>query len=59
MDKTILLDHGSGGKLTHKLIEDIFVEYFANVTLKALTDSALLHVEPGMLAFTTDWHPGQ
>lgn len=54
MVEAILLDHGSGGKLTHQLIQDIFVKYFENSTLEALTDSALLTVEPGMLAFTTD-----
>lgn len=54
MTETILLDHGSGGTLTHQLIEELFVKHFDNRTLKHLTDSALLNVEPGMLAFTTD-----
>lgn len=54
MTETILLDHGSGGKLTHTLIENIFVKQFDNRTLQALTDSALLSVDPGTLAFTTD-----
>lgn len=54
MTEAILLDHGSGGKLTHELIEGIFLKFFENTALNALTDSALLHVEPGMLAFTTD-----
>ncbi len=50
----ILLDHGSGGKLTHQLIQDLFVKHFGNNALAALTDSALLNIEQGMLAFTTD-----
>ncbi len=54
MTETILLDHGSGGKLTHQLIEEIFIKHFDNRALKALTDSAVLRVDPGMLAFTTD-----
>lgn len=54
MTETILLDHGSGGKLTNKLIEEIFIKHFDNRMLKALTDSALLNIKPGMLAFTTD-----
>jgi len=54
MSETILLDHGSGGVLTHQLIEDLFVKHFDNRTLRALTDSALLRVDPGTLAFTTD-----
>jgi hydrogenase expression/formation protein HypE len=54
MTETILLDHGSGGVLTHKLIQDLFVKYFDNRTLKHLTDSALVHVDSGKLAFTTD-----
>ncbi len=54
MTGTILLDHGSGGRLTHQLIGDVFVKHFTNDTLQALTDSALLPVKPGMLAFTTD-----
>jgi hydrogenase expression/formation protein HypE len=54
MTETILLDHGSGGTLTHKLIEDLFVKHFNNRTLKELTDSALLSIGSGTLAFTTD-----
>ena len=54
MTGTILLDHGSGGTLTHQLITDLFVKHFDNRTLQALTDSAILNVDPGRLAFTTD-----
>lgn len=54
MTKTILLDHGSGGTLTQQLIQELFVRHFQNETLEALTDSALMAIPPGKLAFTTD-----
>ncbi len=50
----ILLAHGSGGKMSHHLIRDVFMKYFSNATLEAETDSALLEGRPGWLAFTTD-----
>ncbi len=53
-EKVILLGHGSGGKLSHDLIRDIFVKYFSNKILSEQTDSASL---PGIdegIAFTTD-----
>jgi len=51
---TILLGHGSGGKLSHDLIESIFVEYFDNELLRQQTDSAILDLEGKKLAYTTD-----
>ncbi len=53
-DKRILLGHGSGGKLTHELIDHLFVKHFSNPELDRQTDSALLEVPAGRLAFTTD-----
>ena len=53
-NRTILLDHGSGGKLTHALIQRLFVKHFANSSLQELSDSALLTINAGTLAFTTD-----
>ncbi|MBF0521331.1 MAG: hydrogenase expression/formation protein HypE [Nitrospirae bacterium] len=50
MDR-ILLGHGGGGKLMHELIEKHFVPAF---DLGQMTDSAILNVAPGKLAFTTD-----
>ncbi|MCF8297488.1 MAG: hydrogenase expression/formation protein HypE [Saprospiraceae bacterium] len=50
----ILLSHGSGGKLTHNLIKDIFLKYFNNDILGKQTDSALLNIDTKDLAFTTD-----
>jgi len=50
----ILLGHGSGGKLSHDLIKDIFVKHFNNPLLNSCTDSALLDIDSKNLAFTTD-----
>jgi len=54
MDKNISLNHGSGGKLTHQLISDVFLKYFHNETLDQLTDAALLRIPESRIAFTTD-----
>jgi len=50
----ILLGHGSGGKLSHDLIDSIFVKYFDNDFLRQQTDSAILDLKGGKIAFTTD-----
>ena len=54
MESNILLGHGSGGKLTHDLITDLFVRYFDNTILRQQTDSAILSIECANIAFTTD-----
>lgn len=51
---TILLGHGSGGKLSHDLIDKLFVKYFDNEYLRQQTDSALLNPEGKQIAYTTD-----
>ena len=50
----ILLGHGSGGRLSHDLIRELFVSSFSNDVLRQQTDSALVEVEPGLISFTTD-----
>ncbi len=50
----VLLGHGSGGKLTARLIEQMIVPAFANPILEQLDDQAVIPVETGRLAFTTD-----
>ncbi|MDY0078542.1 MAG: hydrogenase expression/formation protein HypE [Bacteroidales bacterium] len=52
--KHILLGHGSGGKLTHDLIEKIFLKHFGNAKLDKLGDSAVFEISGKRLAFTTD-----
>lgn len=51
---TILLGHGSGGKLTHQLISEIFLPHLRNAALEAMEDSARFQVPATDLAFTTD-----
>src|SRR5512147_2425840 len=53
-DKTILLDHGSGGLASQQLISDLFLKHLDDPTLRGLEDSAILENRPGRLAFTTD-----
>lgn len=52
MADKILLAHGSGGKLSHDLVEN-FVPLFKNPLLDKLDDSAVFELS-GRLAFTTD-----
>jgi hydrogenase expression/formation protein HypE len=53
MDDSILLAHGSGGKLSHELVEKKFLPFLANPELSKLDDSAIFEAS-GRLAFTTD-----
>lgn len=53
MDK-VTIAHGSGGKLMHALIENIFFKHFGNDILKEAGDSARLDLEAKKIAFTTD-----
>jgi hydrogenase expression/formation protein HypE len=53
MDDTILLAHGSGGKLSHELVAKEFLPFLANQALNKLDDSAIFEAS-GRLAFTTD-----
>jgi hydrogenase expression/formation protein HypE len=49
----LLLDYGSGGKASHRLIRDFFLKHFANETLNRLNDAAMLDVS-GAVAMSTD-----
>ncbi len=54
---TVLLAHGSGGRLSHELVEQIFCPAFANPMLAEMNDAATFALagEPGSrLSFTTD-----
>jgi len=53
-DEKILLAHGSGGKLTHDLVKQIFLPRFKNPFLEPLDDSAKITNQHGSIAFTTD-----
>ena len=54
INKTVLLGHGSGGRLSHDLIKEIFIKYFDNPILTKQTDAALLEINSKDIAFTTD-----
>lgn len=41
-DEVILLAHGSGGKLSHDLVDQLFVRHFDNPTLLKLDDAAVV-----------------
>ena len=51
---TILLGHGSGGKLSAELIRDVFLPYLNNEVLARLDDQAIVNINGQRLAFTTD-----
>ena len=53
-DELVTLAHGSGGKATRQLVEDLFVQELANPLLEPLGDSALIEAGALRLAFTTD-----
>src|SRR5271168_1107736 len=50
----IVLGHGSGGKLTADLIDQIFLPAFKNPVLDKLDDQAVVTIGGARLAFTTD-----
>ncbi len=55
MDKDlILLGHGSGGKLSHQLLDQLIIPTLSGVPLAGQNDAALLDHGGGQLAFTTD-----
>jgi hydrogenase expression/formation protein HypE len=53
LENKILLAHGSGGKLSHELVEKSFLHALDNPILAKLDDSAVFDFT-GRLAFTTD-----
>src|ERR1700746_1275165 len=53
-DDRIVLAHGGGGRLTHQLIEKIFMPAFSNDMLEQRHDGAVVCVNGSRLAFTTD-----
>jgi len=51
---TILLDHGSGGKMSHLLVRDLVLPIFDNAILSPLHDGAVFDIDGQRLAFSTD-----
>ncbi len=50
----VLLDHGSGGKLSHALTAELMLPAFDNPILAELNDGALISLAGQHLAFSTD-----
>jgi hydrogenase expression/formation protein HypE len=50
----ILLGHGSGGKMTGELLAGCFLPAFRNDILDKRDDAAVIAIDGGRLAFTTD-----
>jgi len=50
----ILLDHGSGGKISHSLTLDMMLPVFDNPMLSKLNDGAILNIGGKRFAFSTD-----
>lgn len=51
---TITMAHGGGGRLTHMLIESMFVPTFAYTFPEMLHDGTWLQIDGSRIAFTTD-----
>ena len=53
----VIMGHGSGGKLSHDLIDGLFLPPFDNPALRAGNDAGVVDVTPGRrLAISTDSH---
>ncbi|HAD03441.1 MAG: hydrogenase expression/formation protein HypE [Desulfuromonadales bacterium GWD2_61_12] len=50
----ILLGHGSGGSLSHQLLDEVIVPALSGLAPREQNDAALLAAVDGRLAFTTD-----
>ena len=50
----ITMAHGGGGRVMHRLIEDVFRGVFNDPELERAHDGAFVDVKDGCLAFTTD-----
>ncbi len=50
----IILGHGSGGRLSHQLLDELIIPILGDNGVAGQNDAALLDPPPGRLAFTTD-----
>ena len=53
-DDLILLGHGSGGVLSHRLLSDLVIPALSGTPLSGQDDAAVIEVNGQLLAFTTD-----
>jgi len=51
---TIVMGHGGGGKLGNELVEHLFLPAFRNPELENLGDAAVLDLDAGRIAISTD-----
>ncbi len=54
IEEKVLLDHGSGGKVSHSMFSDLILPLFENPELSKQDDGATLDIEGTKLAFSTD-----
>jgi hydrogenase expression/formation protein HypE len=50
----ILIGHGSGGRLSHELINEVFRSNFSNPALNVLGDASIVNIDSSQMACTTD-----
>jgi hydrogenase expression/formation protein HypE len=50
----ILLDHGSGGRISHRMTQDLMLPAFNNPILAELNDGAIFELQGLRLGFSTD-----
>jgi len=50
----VLLDHGSGGKISHRMTQDLMLPAFNNPILAELNDGAIFELQGLRLGFSTD-----
>lgn len=53
-DDLIILGHGSGGRLSHQLLDELIIPIVSGIPASGQNDAALLESVPGRLAYTTD-----
>jgi len=52
----VVMGHGSGGKMSHDLVQKVFLPAFGNPALNAGDDGAVLPAESGRLVLSIDSH---
>ncbi|MCU0604554.1 MAG: hydrogenase expression/formation protein HypE [Desulfobacterales bacterium] len=50
----VLLDHGSGGRISHRMTQDLLLPAFDNPILAELNDGAIFELQGVRLGFSTD-----
>ncbi|MGE5405380.1 MAG: hydrogenase expression/formation protein HypE [Candidatus Saccharibacteria bacterium] len=53
-EERVVLAHGSGGRMSQQLIDEVFKKAWSNPQLDAMLDGAILDLHPGRVAVSTD-----